>query len=649
VPECAGVASAAPVRRLEPEGIWILTLDVPDRSANVFTAGVLADLGRVLDHLERSSAPGEPTLPIRALVIRSGKPGTFIVGADVHAMTTIRTRDSGVDAARVGQALFRRLESLPFLTVALIQGTCMGGGTELALACDIRILSDHPKARMGLPEVLLGLVPAWGGTTRLRRHLGLWAALPLLLTGRAPSAREALALGLADGVLSEGKIPNADAPGGPAALRALIRGRLPPPGLKPRQFRALTFRQALLKGLSELPGVRSAILAIARRRVLRKTGGVFPAPLALLAILRDTPRGDPNRGFTLEAEALGELLPSPGTQHLVRLFLAREQLRKSASGRDGGGPEGRRLEGGLLEGGLLEGGGLASGGLEGGGWIPAPLPPFSFPHVMEVIRAPLAPSPLPAPTGGDPTTDAPSGGVSQKRAAERVSLPVHDLPGTLLPRVLTATLVGIGALLDRGVSPMAIRVAARDFGMTLDPMALLGGADPTRLPEWLASLEQAFGPRFRAPSSLEPAALAGTIEQARRAASRRIPLPQPGTPSEDVTLGLVLPLALEAVRAHDDGVVAAQAVADGAVSRLAAPLDSARMLDAALVMGAGFPPYLGGPLAWIDREGAPAILSHLERLAPRWGLPRWGLEWTPPAGLSSRATSEGRFHAPPPP
>ena len=168
---------------VEEDGLAVLTFDLPGEKVNKLSADVVAELADVLVRLTREAR-------IRALLVRSGKPDIFIAGADVREFATIRPEDVGTAVERV-QALFEQLANLPYPTVAAINGACLGGGTELALACDYRLMSDSKKAQIGLPEVRLGIFPAWGGCTRLPRTVGLPAALDLILTGKSLDARRA--------------------------------------------------------------------------------------------------------------------------------------------------------------------------------------------------------------------------------------------------------------------------------------------------------------------------------------------------------------------------------------------------------------------------------------------------------------------------
>ncbi|MHB1951597.1 MAG: enoyl-CoA hydratase-related protein, partial [Acidiferrobacteraceae bacterium] len=179
----------------EFQGVAVLTFDVPERRANVLSQSALLELDRVLAELARRPPDG--------LVIRSGKPKGFIVGADVYEFQRIGNSARAAELARAGQMVFDRLAALPFTTVALIHGQALGGGLELALAATYRVASDHPDTRLGLPEIKLGIHPGFGGTQRLPQRVGHLAALDLMLKGRAIGAREARRIGLVDAVVPE--------------------------------------------------------------------------------------------------------------------------------------------------------------------------------------------------------------------------------------------------------------------------------------------------------------------------------------------------------------------------------------------------------------------------------------------------------------
>src|SRR5487761_938028 len=175
---------------LEPD-VAALTLDAPGKGANVLSQSVLEELERHLDQLEiRGDLAG--------LVIRSSKPGIFVAGADLREFAAAKkpTREQTIEVASRGRKLFQRLSKCPFVTVAAIDGVCVGGGAELAIWCDRRIMTTSPKAQFGFPEVKLGLFPGWGDTVRAPRIVGLGNAVELITGGESIDGPTALALGL---------------------------------------------------------------------------------------------------------------------------------------------------------------------------------------------------------------------------------------------------------------------------------------------------------------------------------------------------------------------------------------------------------------------------------------------------------------------
>ncbi|MBZ0101402.1 MAG: enoyl-CoA hydratase/isomerase family protein, partial [Thermoanaerobaculia bacterium] len=179
---------------VDETGFAVLTFDLPGKRANIFTREVLAEFEALLAELRGRT-------DIRILMLRSAKPGIFVAGADVEEIARVTDPEEAAAGSRLGQRLFAAWEALPFPTAAAIAGTCVGGGTELALASTWIAMADGDAARIGLPEVRLGILPGWGGCTRLPRRVGLPAALDLILTGRTLAGDRARKIGLADAVL----------------------------------------------------------------------------------------------------------------------------------------------------------------------------------------------------------------------------------------------------------------------------------------------------------------------------------------------------------------------------------------------------------------------------------------------------------------
>jgi 3-hydroxyacyl-CoA dehydrogenase/enoyl-CoA hydratase/3-hydroxybutyryl-CoA epimerase len=159
---------------INKEGIAILTFDLVGEKVNKLTTPVMDEFDRLLDELAARKE-------IKALVIKSGKDGHFIVGADIAEIREITDPQRGEALAHKGQDIFRKLESLPYPTVAAIHGPCLGGGIELVLACSYRVISNDPKTALGQPEVRIGIIPGFGGTQRLPRLVGLTNALDIIL------------------------------------------------------------------------------------------------------------------------------------------------------------------------------------------------------------------------------------------------------------------------------------------------------------------------------------------------------------------------------------------------------------------------------------------------------------------------------------
>jgi 3-hydroxyacyl-CoA dehydrogenase/enoyl-CoA hydratase/3-hydroxybutyryl-CoA epimerase len=253
---------------------------------------------------------------VKVVVVYSGKPDSFIAGADVKAIEALEDPVEAEAKVRQGQAIYMDLEQLPVPTVAAIHGICLGGGFEMALACRHRVLSDSGKTRMGLPEVMLGILPSWGGTTRLPRLIGLQAALDLLLTGKQIDARKAKRIGLAGEVLPsdlfEEKVRD-------FALRAM---ELPPGSSRLR-------RGLLARALDDTGPGRRLVLALAKKKVMSSTGGHYPAPRRILEVLRDNLGRSVERSLAAEARAAGELIVSSVCKNLIHVFHLREGARKA--------------------------------------------------------------------------------------------------------------------------------------------------------------------------------------------------------------------------------------------------------------------------------------------------------------------------------
>ncbi|HEY8244555.1 MAG TPA: 3-hydroxyacyl-CoA dehydrogenase NAD-binding domain-containing protein [Casimicrobiaceae bacterium] len=304
----------APAPRVEPhhwkltreaDGLAVLVFDKAGESTNTLSAEAMAEFNRVLDELDRA--------PPKGLIIRSGKASGFIAGADIDEFTAIATEEGAVALVRRGWDTFERLAAVRYPTLALIRGYCLGGGLELALACRYRVAVDEQGTRMGLPEVMLGIVPGWGGIKRLPRVAGAPAALDLMLTGKTVDARRARKLGIVDEAVPVRIMEN--------TARGMLR-TLPPP-------RKLPFALDLTLN----PLARRIIAAQAEKQVAKRARREhYPAPYAILELFKRfdgnalaPPSGDP--------ASLVTLVRSPTTANLIRVFKLQERLK--ALGKEG--------------------------------------------------------------------------------------------------------------------------------------------------------------------------------------------------------------------------------------------------------------------------------------------------------------------------
>ncbi len=299
-------------------GTALLKIDVPGRSVNVITRQLIADLDAALDRVAAQTS-------LRVLVIRGMKKSGFLAGADVQQFADIRTADEAVALSALGQQLFDKLELLPIPTLAVVHGPCLGGGLELALACDYRLVVDGPTTQLGFPEVELGLLPGWGGTQRLPRVVGLEPALQMILAARRVKAPEALRLGLADAVARTE--PELRSKLDALIDRAKAEGKRRKSGLPLR-----TWRQRFLESTGL---VRGMLLASARRRLGRRVPDEMPAPGEALEAVRVGLREGVPAGLAYERAAAGRLALSGACRNLVNLFLQREKARKLPA-REGG-------------------------------------------------------------------------------------------------------------------------------------------------------------------------------------------------------------------------------------------------------------------------------------------------------------------------
>jgi 3-hydroxyacyl-CoA dehydrogenase/enoyl-CoA hydratase/3-hydroxybutyryl-CoA epimerase len=286
---------------LRPDGVLILTLDRADQGVNALSWAVINEFDQMLERIELELPKG--------LVIRSGKAAGFIPGADIKGFEDIAAKGQTEDWIRRGQLIFQRLAELRCPTVVAIHGHCMGGGTELALACQYRVASNDDSTRIGLPEVKLGIYPGWGGSVRLPRLVGAPAAMDMMLTGRALSANAAKAMGLVDRVV--------DPPMLLEAALGQIQRRAPRP-----------LQQRLLAWATNTWLARQILAPQMFKQVARKARKEhYPAPFALIATWQRSGGLPIRAALKAEAKSVVALAQTPTAHNLVRVFFLMDRLK----------------------------------------------------------------------------------------------------------------------------------------------------------------------------------------------------------------------------------------------------------------------------------------------------------------------------------
>jgi len=253
----------------------IVWFDLPGEKVNKFSSAVMQEFAGVVDELEQAA-------DIKRIVLASAKPSVFIAGADITEFTKASGPEQAKEYVRLGQLTFHRFSKLKATKVAAINGACLGGGCELAISCDWRVMSDSPKAQIGLPEVKLGIFPAWGGATKLPRLIGLPAALDIILNGKTVDGKRAKRMGLVDDVV-------------PGAILLDVAKNFADRG--PRRGKGQT--KFFVEGN---PITRNIIFGKARQAVLKQTRGQYPAPLKAIDVMQYAMSNGVDRGLQKEAD-----------------------------------------------------------------------------------------------------------------------------------------------------------------------------------------------------------------------------------------------------------------------------------------------------------------------------------------------------------
>ncbi|HDM8214820.1 TPA: fatty acid oxidation complex subunit alpha FadJ [Vibrio harveyi] len=290
--------------KIDEQNIAWLAIDVPNEKMNTLQAAFADEMKEIFAQLKDTSG-------VKGMIIHSLKPDNFVAGADVRMLEACTTANEAEALAKQGQELFQQLSDLPYPVVAAIHGPCLGGGLELALACDYRVCTDSDKTRLGLPEVQLGLLPGSGGTQRLPRLIGLLPSLDLILTGKQLRAKKAKKLGVVDACVPETILLD-------VAKQLIEKG-------KNKGKKKQSTKEKLMSG-SGLG--RKFVFEQAAKKTNEKTRGNYPATVAILEVIQHGLEKGFAQGQELEAKRFGELVISSESKALRSIFFATTEMKK---------------------------------------------------------------------------------------------------------------------------------------------------------------------------------------------------------------------------------------------------------------------------------------------------------------------------------
>lgn len=289
------------------DGLAVITFDTPNSRANTLGLAILAELEKVFAEVSRRA-------DLQGLIFRSGKPGMFIAGADLRELGSAEADPEQTrQLVQRGLGMVASVEAMPFPTVVLIDGACMGGGTELSLGFDYRLAGTHPKVDIGLPEVKIGLIPGWGGTQRLSRLIGPALAAELICAGDSAKAERARELGMVFDVVPSEKLMD-------EAKRLLAWSR------ETGDWQQIRQRKVQPAGLTDEQ--LAFTYAVTRGMILGKTKGQVPAPLAALDAIIKGCNLPLEQGLKVETEVFVPLVGSPISKNLIAIFFMNQRLQK---------------------------------------------------------------------------------------------------------------------------------------------------------------------------------------------------------------------------------------------------------------------------------------------------------------------------------
>ena len=287
------------------EGIATITFDLPKSSVNILSQVVLEELDVLLDELKQNT-------DIKIAHFVSAKPNIFIAGADISEIRSLDDEQVSYELVRKGQIILEKIEHLPFPTIAVINGACLGGGFELALRCTYRIATENKATKIGLPEVNLGVLPGFGGTQKLKCLIGPAKAIELILGAKMINGAKALKLGMVDACVPQGYLD--------FKVESFTQQVLDP------RRRATILKKRHKLGFLErfLPSI---IYKVAYKTVMQKTKGKYPAPLAIIALFKKTQGMSIGPALEVEARAFSKLCITPESKNLISVYYAIEAVK----------------------------------------------------------------------------------------------------------------------------------------------------------------------------------------------------------------------------------------------------------------------------------------------------------------------------------
>lgn len=303
----------------ELDDVAVAVLDDPDSKVNTLNSKLMPEFDEILNHVDQSGK-------ISSLIIISAKKDCFVAGADIEELAHAESEGHARELSQNGQKFFDRIDAFSKTVIAAIDGACLGGGLELALSCDFRIATDSPKTQLGLPEVMLGLLPGAGGTQRLPRLIGLEKSLNMILTGQTLRPVQALKLGLVDHVTTQDGLFDVAV----EAARRIGSKSISLAGKK---------KTNLLSLLEKIPAGRDFIFKQALKSVVKKTRGLYPAPKAIINVLSYGLEKGLKEGLKKEAEEFGKLSQTSESKGLISIYFAQNELKKNRFGKPNTAPK----------------------------------------------------------------------------------------------------------------------------------------------------------------------------------------------------------------------------------------------------------------------------------------------------------------------